>query len=94
MTVHLAVEYMDRYLWKRLCSEKIATASSDVEFANSIFEGHSLDALTISCLLLASKFNELDDNIPLIEELCKGHGLVRDNLDSRNLLNQETTGRP
>ena len=27
----------------------------------------------VACLLLASKFNELDDNIPLIEELKKAH---------------------
>ena len=49
-----------------------------------------MDALTISCLLLASKFNEIDDNIPLIEEFCKGHGLVRDSLASGHLLAHET----
>ena len=94
MTVHLAAEYMDRYLWLRLCSDGITKANSDVEFANRIFEGHSLDALTISCLLLASKFNEIDDNIPLIEEFCKGHGIVRDSLDSGNLAGHATNRRP
>ena len=90
LTLHLAIEYMDRYLWHRLYSDLIITAKSDVEFANRILEGHSLDALTISCLLLASKFNEIDDNIPLIEEYCKGHGLVRDSLDSGHLVAHKT----
>ena len=27
----------------------------------------------VTCLLLASKFNELDDNIPLIGDLIKAH---------------------
>lgn len=38
--------------------------------------------MALSCLLLASKFDEIDDNIPLIEEFCKAHSLVRDSLDN------------
>ena len=93
LTIHLAVEYMDRYLLHKLSSDSIVQASSEVEFANRIFDRHSMDALTISCLLLASKFNEIDDNIPLIKEYCKGHALVRDSLDSGHLVAHQT-GRP
>ena len=31
-------------------------------------------------LLLASKFDEIDDNIPLIDELCKAYKVVVDSL--------------
>jgi len=41
-----------------------------------------MDAVALSCLLLASKFDEIDDNIPMIEEFCKGHSLVRDSMDA------------
>jgi len=33
-----------------------------------VFEGFKQEVLSITCLLLASKFDELDDNIPLIRE--------------------------
>ena len=31
-------------------------------------------------MLLASKFDEIDDNIPLIDELCKAYKVVVDSL--------------
>ena len=62
--------------------------SDDAEFFSRIFEGYSADDISLTCLLLASKFDEIDDNIPLIQEMSKGHGLVRDSLDSGFLLSQ------
>jgi len=83
LTKHLAVEYMDRYLLIRNNNVGLqGLEHTDGEFFNSIFEGNSLDAVVISCLLLASKFDEIDDNIPMIDEFCKAHTLVKDSLDS------------
>lgn len=36
-----------------------------------LFDKIKQEVLTITCLLLASKFDELDDNIPLIREFQK-----------------------
>ena len=88
----MAVEYMDRYILLRNHFAKSDSEMSDNDFVGHIFEGHSADAVALCCLLLASKFDEIDDNIPLIEEVCKGHGLVRDSLDSGFLL--QTGVRP
>ena len=38
---------------------------------DKIFEKIKQEVLPCACLLLASKFDELDDNIPLIRELQK-----------------------
>ena len=82
LTVHLAVEYMDRFLLLRNHYTPDIGSKSDSELASSLFDGHSLDVLGLSCLLLASKFDEIDDNIPLLDEFCKAHTLVRDSLDA------------
>jgi len=82
LTVHLAVEYMDRFLLLRNHYTRDIGSKSDLELASCFFDGHSLDVLGLSCLLLASKFDEIDDNIPLLEEFCKAHTLVRDSLDA------------
>ena len=82
ITIHLAIEYMDRFILLRNHFTEVNDDNSDGDVANRIFEGHSLDAVALTCLLLASKFQEIDDNIPLIEEFCKGLNLVRDSLDS------------
>ena len=42
---------------------------------------YSANLLAATFLLLASKFDEIDDNIPLIEELCKAYKVVRDSLN-------------
>ena len=76
---------MDRFL---LLRNHFTDSKNKIDLASRIFEGHSADAVAITCLLLASKFDEIDDNIPLIEEFCKGHSLVRDSLDSGFLLAQ------
>ena len=34
-----------------------------------VFDKTKADTLALTCLLLASKFDELDENIPLIREL-------------------------
>lgn len=64
LTIHLAVEYMDRYLLLR--NHKRNTENSDTDFFSCLFEGHSVDDIALTCLLLSSKFDEIDDNIPLI----------------------------
>lgn len=33
-----------------------------------LFPTHTIEATAITCLILASKFDELDDNIPMIAE--------------------------
>ena len=67
---------MDRWLIIRNSS----VDNSDSEFCCKLFEGHSLDAVAICCILLASKFDEIDDNIPMIDEFCKAHMLVKDSV--------------
>ena len=42
-----------------------------------MFKEHSSDAIAVTCLLLASKFDEIDDNIPLIEEFKRSHAVIR-----------------
>ena len=44
-------------------------------------------------MLLSSKFDEIDDNIPLMEEFCRAHNLVRDSLDSGFLVSHVATDR-
>jgi hypothetical protein len=34
------------------------------------------DTIVAACLLLGAKFQELDDNIPLIGEIIKAHSVV------------------
>ena len=36
----------------------------------------------MTCLLLASKFDEIDDNIPLISEFTRAHSIIKDRLDA------------
>ena len=66
----MAVEYMDRFLLLRhhFAGQKKQNLSSlsDLEFVTRIFDGQSVDSMALSCLLLASKFDEIDDNIPLM----------------------------
>ena len=66
LTIHMAVEYMDRYILLRNHFAKSDSEMSDNDFVGRIFEGHSADAVALCCLLLASKFDEIDDNIPLM----------------------------
>lgn len=84
---------MDRYLLLRNHFASVNSSMNDNDFVTRIFEGNSADAVALTCLLLASKFDEIDDNIPLIEELCKGHSLVRDSLENGFLLPQSVKPR-
>ena len=87
LTIHLAVEYMDRFLLLRLNTiGNITLSENDTDLFTRLLEGYSADEIALTNLLLASKFDEIDDNIPLIQELSKGHSLVRDSLDSGFLL--------
>ncbi len=89
LTIHLSVEYMDRYLLIRHKSfAPVSSSLSDMELVSNIFESHSLDAVAITCILLASKFDEIDDNIPLIDEFCRAHTLVRDSIENGYLATQ------
>ena len=90
LTVHLSVEYLDRYL---LLRNHFTEVKPDTDIVSRLFEGHSVDVVALSCLLLASKFDEIDDNIPLMEEFCKAHNLVRDSLDSGFLHSQSSRQR-
>ena len=64
ITIHLAIEYMDRFILLRNHFTDVNDDNSDGDVANRIFEGHSLDAIALTCLLLASKFNEIDKCAP------------------------------
>lgn len=43
-----------------------------------IFDKIKSDSLSLTCLLLGSKFDELDDNIPLIREFQRAYYKQRD----------------
>ena len=94
LTIHLAVEYLDRFLLLRNNQVgRSASKENGSEFVSRLLDGYSADDIALTSLLLASKFDEIDDNIPLIQEMTKGHSLVRDSLDSGFLLSQ-TKDRP
>ena len=56
LTIHLAVEYMDRIILLRNHFAGLMTKMGDVEFMDCLFEGHSIDTVALTCVLLASKF--------------------------------------
>ena len=62
------MEYLDRYLLLRQNQASIAAPSKEnsSEFVSRLLEGFSADDIALTSLLLASKFDEIDDNIPLI----------------------------
>ena len=62
LTIHLAVEYMDRIILLR--NHFAGVNSDDVDFERNFFEGHSINTVAFTCLLLASKFNEVDKCVP------------------------------
>lgn len=78
LTIHLAVNYLDRFL---VAKNKIHKDATSANIKSKLFKVHSLDSYAMTCLLLASKFDEIDDNIPLISEFTRAHALVRDNLE-------------
>ena len=55
---------MDRFLLIR--NSKVNGQSDDADFFSRLFEGYSADDISLTCLLLASKFDEIDDNLSLI----------------------------
>ena len=80
---------MDRFLLLRINAiGNFAHSENDTDLFTRLLEGYSADDIALTSLLLASKFDEIDDNIPLIQEMSKGHSLVRDSLDSGFLLSQ------
>ena len=62
LTVHLAVEYIDRVILLR--NHFARFKKDDDDFESCFFEGHSINTVALTCLLLASKFNEIDKCAP------------------------------
>lgn len=93
LTIHLAVEYLDRFLLLRAHFSMAQSSAGDQEYFNRLFENHSVDAVAITLILLASKFDEIDDNIPLIDEFCRAHTLVSDSLERGFLNTAESSKR-
>ena len=61
---------MGEKLVQRIATTHLAVAYLDILLQDEkIFESLKAEVLPVACLLLASKFDELDDNIPLIREL-------------------------
>lgn len=57
-------------LGQKIVTTHLAIAYLDILLQDErIFETIKSEVLPVACLLLASKFDELDDNIPLIREL-------------------------
>ena len=81
LTIHLAVNYMDRFL---AAKKNLHRNVSDQNIRLFLFKDHSLDAIAVTCLLLASKFDEIDDNIPLIEEFKRSHAVIRQSLSQES----------
>ena len=79
LTIHLAVNYLDRFLSAK---NKLYPEIQANRIKIAVFRDHSLDAVSMTCLLLASKFDEIDDNIPLISEFTRAHSIVRDRLEA------------
>ena len=79
LTIHLAVNYLDRFL---AAKNKLYPDIQANRIKIAVFRDHSLDAVAMTCLLLASKFDEIDDNIPLISEFTRAHSIVRDRLEA------------
>ena len=78
LTIHLAVNYLDRFL---AVKNKLYPDIQGNRIKIALFRDHSLDAVSMTCLLLASKFDEIDDNIPLISEFTRAHSIIKDRLE-------------
>ena len=72
---------MDRYLYKKGADCSSAVTENTVQ--QRLLGKYNMEQLAATFLLLASKFDEIDDNIPLIEEMCKTYKIVKENLDLR-----------
>lgn len=57
IVIHLAVEILDRFFLHK-----------DTKFE---FNERNIALYTMTCFLIASKHDELDDNIPLIKDLIR-----------------------
>ncbi len=63
---------MGEKLGQRIITTHLAVTYLDILLQDeSIFTCIKSEVLPLTCLLLAAKFDELDDNIPLIRELQK-----------------------
>jgi Cyclin, N-terminal domain len=65
-------------LRQRILTTHLAVVYLDILLQDTnIFEYIKQDLLPCTCLLLASKFDEVDDNIPLIREIQKVYARIR-----------------
>ncbi len=63
---------MGEKLKQRILTTHLAVVYLDILLQDEkIFDKIKQEVLPVACLLLAAKFDELDDNIPLIRELQK-----------------------
>ncbi len=61
---------MGEKLKQRILTTHLAVVYLDILLQDDkIFDKIKQEVLPVACLLLAAKFDELDDNIPLIREL-------------------------
>jgi len=61
LTIHIAIAYLERAYQNGLYKTKEARLKSE----------NQLRVLAVTCLLLASKYDELDDRIPFINDMSK-----------------------
>ena len=73
------MNYLDRFLAAR---NKIHHDVAESKIKAALFWDHSPDTYAVTCLLLASKFDEIDDNIPLISEFTRAHSIIKDRLEA------------
>ena len=73
-TIHLAVVYIDLLIQDENLMQKYS---------------QNADLISCTCLLLGSKFDELDDNIPLIDEFMKATQQTSNNNNNTITRNDE-----
>ena len=81
LTIHLAVHYMDRYFYIK--ASNCSSDRTDDFIDQKLISDWSSEVLAATFLILASKFDEIDDNIPMIEDVCKTYKVVSNSLDLR-----------
>lgn len=74
LTVHLATRYFDRVIQiqsKQRIRKDLPTDISEAQLSTLLFPRFTQECVAVTCLILASKFDELDANIPLVADFAK-----------------------
>jgi Cyclin, N-terminal domain len=72
LTTFLAVRYFDKLLQKLVPKlPDLPTELTENQVQDILFPKYSPECIAATCLLTSSKFDELDDNIPLSSEIAK-----------------------